>query len=93
MGKPIPVELNPAHEIEIDGALVAQALGLDVARFRQLLEDRKITVLCERGLEEDAGQYRVTFYHEGSRVRLVVDEAGRILGEIEQQAAPARRTR
>lgn len=93
MGKPIPVELNPTHEIEVDGALVAQALGLDPARFRQLLEDRKITVLCERGLDEDAGQYRATFYHEGRRARLVVDETGRILGEIERQPTPGRQTR
>ncbi len=93
MGKPIPVELNPAHQIEIDGALVAEALGLEVARFRQLLEDRKITVLCERGLDEDAGQYRASFYHEGRRARLVVDEAGRILGDIERQPASGGQSR
>lgn len=81
MGKPIPVELNPLHEIEVDGERVAQALGLEVATFRRLLEDRKITVLCERGIDEDAGQYRATFYHERRRARLVVDCDGRILDE------------
>lgn len=81
MGKTIPVELNPALEIEVDGQRVAQALGLEAATFRQLLEQRKITVLCERGIDEDAGQYRATFYHDRRRVRLVVDCEGRILSE------------
>jgi hypothetical protein len=33
-------------------------------------------VLCERGTGEDAGLYRASFYHEGKRVRLVVDGDG-----------------
>ena len=47
------------------------------AEFRQLMEDRKITVLCERGIGDDEGLYRASFYHEGRRVRLVVDGQGR----------------
>ena len=81
MGKRIPVALNPAHDIAVDGELVARALGLEVAVFRQLMEDRRIRVLCERGTGEDAGLYRATFYHEGARARLVVDGEGRILGD------------
>ena len=77
MSRSIPLELNPERSIEIDGALVADGLGLPVAEFRQLMEDRKVTVLCERGVGEDAGRYRASFYYEGRRVRLVVDEDGR----------------
>ena len=76
MGKSIPFDLNPSRAVEIDGALVAAGLGLELADFRQLMEHRKITVLCERGTGEDAGLYRASFYHEGKRVRLVVDEDG-----------------
>lgn len=76
MGKSIPIDLNPSRAVEIDGALVATGLGLALADFRQLMEHRKITVLCERGTGEDAGLYRASFYHEGKRVRLVVDEDG-----------------
>ena len=47
-------------ELEIDGALVARAMGLDVAAFRQLMDDGKITVLCERGTGEDAGTWRAS---------------------------------
>jgi hypothetical protein len=76
MGKPIPIDLNPGRAIEIDGALVAPGLGLALADFRQLMAQRRITLLCERGTGEDAGLYRASFYHDGKRVRLVVDGDG-----------------
>jgi hypothetical protein len=76
VGKSIPIDLNPSRAVEIDGALVATGLGLALADFRQLMEHRKITVLCERGTGEDAGLYRASFYHDGKRVRLVVDWDG-----------------
>ena len=76
MGKSIPIDLDPARAVEIDGALVAAGLGLALTEFRQLMEQRKITTLCERGTGEDAGLYRASFYHDGKRVRLVVDAEG-----------------
>ena len=80
VGKRIRIELESGSEsspdIEIDGALVAQGLGLDVATFRQLMERRQVTVLCERGTGEDAGLWRASFYHGTRRVRLVVDGDG-----------------
>ena len=76
MRKVIPIAVNPSHTIEIDGALVARGLGLDLSSFQQLMEHRKITVLCERGTGEHAGLFRASFYHHGTRVRLVVDGDG-----------------
>ena len=70
------VERTPA--IEIDAALVAPRLGLTVAEFRQLMEQRRITVLCELGVGEDAGRYRASFYYGDRRVRLVVEAAGQM---------------
>ncbi|WP_342779184.1 DUF6522 family protein [Luteimonas granuli] len=77
MRNPIPIELAGQPSIEVDGALVARGLGLDVAEFRRLMEIRKISVLCERGTGEDDGLYRASFYHQGRRMRLVVDADGR----------------
>jgi hypothetical protein len=76
MDKGIPIELNPSNTVEIDGGLVARGLGLALPDFRQLMEHQKITVLCERGIGEDAGLYRASFYHQGKRMRLVIDSDG-----------------
>jgi len=69
--------VNDTPSLEIDGTLVASELGLDVAEFRQLMDDGKIAVLCERGTGEDAGLYRASFYHGTRRARFVVDASGR----------------
>lgn len=76
MGEPIPLQLSAAPGIEVDGALVARGLGLEVDAFRELMARGRIRVLCERGTGEDAGLYRATFYHDGRRARLVVDAQG-----------------
>lgn len=73
-GKRIGIQVNP--QVEIDGALVARALDLEVEEFRRLMEDRRISVLCERGVGEDEGLYRASFYYGERRARMVVDANG-----------------
>lgn len=68
---------RPASPLEIDGARVAERIGLDVAAFRQLMDDGKIAVLCERGTGEDAGTWRATFYYGRQRARFLIDARGR----------------
>ena len=80
----IPLHLDEDPEvpgIEIDAARVARGLGLQVAWFRKLMDEHRITVLCERGTGEDAGRWRITWYHDDRRLRLVVDAQGNVLGE------------
>jgi hypothetical protein len=48
------------------------------------MEDRQVTLLCERGTGEDAGLYRASFYYAGKRVRLVVDADGVPCGPPEE---------
>jgi hypothetical protein len=69
----------PPPRLEIDGAMVARAIGLDVATFRQLMDDGKISVLCERGTGEDAGTWRASFYYGRQRARFIVDAQGKPL--------------
>lgn len=65
--------------IEVDAAIVAAGLDLDIDRFRTLMGDGQITHLCERGVDADAGVWRVTFHYQARRVRLVVDAAGNVI--------------
>ena len=67
--------LSPSSKmpVEIDGALVATALDLDVDRFRELMDGQKIDLLCERGTGDDIGKLRVTFYYSGRRTRFMFD--------------------
>src|SRR5262245_23215281 len=61
---------------------ISMRLSLDVGStlkpslVQGRMREGKITVLSERGVEEDAGRYRLTFFYENRRFRLVVDEEG-----------------
>ncbi|HOV96460.1 MAG TPA: DUF6522 family protein [Thermomonas sp.] len=81
--KSIPIALNPKLEIAIEAAPIASALALDAAQFLQLLEQKKIDQLCERGTGEDSGLYRASFYHAGKRARVVVNLDGQVQGDVE----------
>ncbi len=63
----------------MDGAVVAGQLGMETDAFRRLMDAGKISTLCERGTGEDAGKWRVSFYHERKRARFVLDGTGRII--------------
>lgn len=90
MGKTIPIETNPsAPQVEIDAALLADAFAMEVEAFRQLMNDRKITVLCERGTGDDDGLVRASFYYQRMRVRLVVDQAGTPVTPVERSSVGA----
>jgi len=65
--------------IEVDARLIGKALGIGPELVQAGLREGSITSLCERGIDEDAGSYRLSFYTRHRRLRLVVDEAGELL--------------
>lgn len=65
-----------ADGIAVDAALIADGLGLAPASIPDRMRTGEITAICERGVDADAGTYRLTFFRSQRRVRLVVDEAG-----------------
>lgn len=71
---------SPPASLEIDGAMVARQMDLELDEFRRLMDDGKITVLCERGTGEDAGLYRASFYYGARRARFVIDRNGKPVG-------------
>jgi len=64
--------------VSVDAAIIAAGLALAPALVQFLMREGKITSLCERGIDGDAGTFRLTFYHGRRRLRLVVDEAGNV---------------
>lgn len=69
-------------EFSVDAAEIAEGLRIHPAQVLAGMRKRRITSLCERGIDEDAGRYRLTFFYARRRFRLVVDEAGTIIDRM-----------
>ena len=65
--------------IQVDVTIVAKGLKIDPSLVQDRMRAGKITTLCERGVGEDAGRYRLSFFSESRRFRLVVDEEGNMV--------------
>lgn len=64
---------------EIDAALLGRVLDLSPSSIPKLLRNGEITSRCERGVNDDEGRFRLTFFHKARRIRILVDESGHIL--------------
>jgi hypothetical protein len=73
-----PVEFENGA-VAIDASVIAEGLGIALPLFREQMRAGKITGLSERGTDADSGRYRLSFFSEHRRFRVVVDEAGAIL--------------
>jgi hypothetical protein len=65
--------------VQVDATLIATGLALDPAVLKQRMRQGLITSLCEQGVDEDAGRYRLTFFSSNRRFRIIVDDCGRVL--------------
>ncbi|MCR8726123.1 DUF6522 family protein [Frigidibacter sp. ROC022] len=63
----------------VDAAVLGTAFGIAAAEVPEMLRSNAITSRCEAGVDADEGRWRLTFFHGGKALRLVVDRAGRIL--------------
>jgi Family of unknown function (DUF6522) len=66
------VQVNPAAEIgdgaiQVDATVVGQGLGLEPSEVLSLMQEGAITSSCERGIEDDAGRYRLIFFYKSRR--------------------------
>ena len=73
-----PVEFENGA-VAIDASVVAEGLGIALPLLQKHMRAGKITSRSERGIDADSGRYRLTFFSEHRRFRVVVDEAGAIL--------------
>jgi hypothetical protein len=63
----------------IDVTIIGKSLGIDRSLVHTRMREGKITSLCERGVDNDAGRYRLTFFFENRRFRVIIDEAGKVI--------------
>jgi len=73
-----PVEFENGT-VEIDAFVVAEGLGIALPLLREQMRAGRITSVSERGIEDDGGRHRLTFFSEHRRFRVVVDESGTII--------------
>lgn len=68
------------NALSVDATLIAGDLGIDPDEVIEATRTGRLTAVCERGIEQDAGRLRVTFYHADRRLCLVIDDhSGRVL--------------
>ena len=63
----------------VDAETIAQGLGIPADDVQSLMRSGGITSRLEVGEGQDTGLTRLTFFLRGSRFRMVVDAAGRVL--------------
>jgi hypothetical protein len=66
-------------DISVDAALLGELLKVVPAEIPALMRAHAITSFCERGVDADQGEFRLSFFYQNRRVRVNVDTAGRIL--------------
>jgi hypothetical protein len=72
------VELDQGA-ICIDATIIAAGFAIPARLVQPLMRKRTITSLCERGIDADAGNVRLTFFYGRRRLCLVVDTAGNVI--------------
>ena len=77
----IQVELSDTGPV-VDVSLIANAFDLNPVEIQNLMRAEKITSRCERGVGNDAGRWRLTFWYAQRVLRLTVDENGVILSRV-----------
>ena len=65
--------------VTIPAETLAPYFGVSPADVLSLMRTGAITSRLEKGEDEDAGRYRITFWHAGRRVRLICDDGGEII--------------
>lgn len=66
-------------DISIDATLLGELLSITPAEVPELMRNQAITGFCERGIDADEGEFRLSFFHRNRRARVTIDAAGRII--------------
>lgn len=67
-----PPAIAACEPVTIDAGFVAPLLGLAPDAFMAAIRRGAVVQVTERGVDEDAGHYRVTFRYRRRRCRVIV---------------------
>ncbi|MBU2485408.1 MAG: hypothetical protein KKG78_10005 [Alphaproteobacteria bacterium] len=73
-----PVSVND-EGATVDVAVLADGLGVEAADIYSLIREGKLTSKFEKGMGNDAGRCRLTFWLGAKRFRILVDAQGNML--------------
>lgn len=65
--------------IQIDASIIAEAFGIAPEKLMEIVRQGDITSQSEHGIGEDAGNYRLTFFLDNRRLRIIVNESGDVI--------------
>lgn len=63
----------------VDAEIIAEALGIAASEIQGLIRSNVISSRCEKGVGEDEGFWRLTFFHSNRAFRLTVGNNTQIL--------------
>lgn len=67
------------NEFLLEAAVIGELLGVPEDSVPGLMQKGVLKGVCERGVDEDAGTFRLRFACLGRRAQLTVDADGRVL--------------
>ncbi len=62
----------------VNAELIAELLNLPADIVAEQIRQGAITTLCEAGIEEHEGGFRLNFFHRNRRAQAEVDSTGRV---------------
>ena len=65
-------------DIVIDAEELAPLLNVAANDLPELMRTKAITSICERGVDDHEGHYRLSFFYRNRRLRLSVDPSGQV---------------
>lgn len=65
--------------VRVDATIIAEGLATEPSLLLQRMRERLITSRCERGIAQDQGRYRLTFFSQDRGFRVIVDAQGSVL--------------
>jgi len=67
------------EDIVVDAALIGSLLNVAPQDVPDLMRTKAITSICERGIDDHAGEHRLSFFFQNRRARLTIDGNGNVL--------------